>query len=261
MGKTCHDLTSFMCSFRLRSSLRSRPFASRTSWLLVVHVHVIGRAIRACLHVAPYLMREAIGGHRRQSAPPSTWHRTSSVEPLASQSAVSSRRTYLMWQERWHSRERHDSAVLSGLTYEHSQVVSCARCAIRCNQVQSGAIRCNQFNYEHSQVVSCARACIERAPTVEGDRWEIGGNQRQPHLRVGNQRQLEAIRGNQRQPHLRVGIERARGVEVDTQVQVQTVKIAPLGTNCHQTQSDAIRRNQRPLRANQTQSEVIQRPA
>ena len=59
MGKTCHDLTFFMCSFRLRSSLRSRPFASRTSWLLVVHVHVIGRAIRACLHVAPYLERRA----------------------------------------------------------------------------------------------------------------------------------------------------------------------------------------------------------
>ena len=190
MGKTCHDLTSFMCSFRLRSSLRSRPFASRTSWLLVVHVHVIGRAIRACLHVAPYLMREAIGGHRRQSAPPSTWHRTSSVEPLASQSAVSSRRTYLIWQEQWHSRERRESAVLSGLTYEHSQAVQSG--AIRRNQVQSGAIRCNQFNYEHSQVVSCARACIERAPTVEGDRWEIGGttrgNQRQPHP--------EAIRGS-----------------------------------------------------------------
>ena len=67
---------SFMCSFRLRS----RPFASRNSWLLVEHVHVIGRAIRACLHVAPYLMREAIGGHRRQSVPASTWHRTSSVE-------------------------------------------------------------------------------------------------------------------------------------------------------------------------------------
>jgi hypothetical protein len=115
---------------------------------------------------------------------------------------------------------------------ERSHVRALPGCAIRCNQVQSGAIR---FNYEHSQVVSCARACIERAPTVEGDWREIGcnqrrsegdwreiggrtsGNQRQPHLRVGNQRrQSEAIRGHQRQPHLRVGIERARGVEVDT---------------------------------------------